>query len=80
MSAVLDTPGYMQITPSYNGAAHLEYGVYFKTGAASSSACGASSLILYAPFSTSFTLVYNSNAANRFGAVTIAVIKLTKEA
>lgn len=79
-SAVLDTPGYMQITPSYNGTAHLEYSVYFKTGTASSSACGASSLILYAPFATSFTLTYNSNAASRFGAATVAVIKLTKEA
>ena len=80
VSTVLDTPGYMQITPSYNGMSHLEYGIYFKTGTASSSAYGSNSIIIYVPSETNFTLTYNSSAKNRSGAATIAVIKLNKDA
>ncbi|HIZ55069.1 MAG TPA: collagen-like protein [Firmicutes bacterium] len=80
VSAVLDDPGYMQITPSYNGASHLEYGIYFKTNTVSSSAYGSNSIIIYVPSQTSFTLTYNSNVTSRSGAATIAVIKLTGDA
>ena len=78
VSTVLDDAGYMQITPSYNGMSHLEYGVYFKTNTASSSAYGSNAIIIYVPSQTSFTLTYNSNVENRFGAATVAVIKLTE--
>lgn len=81
VSTVLDDAGYMQITPSYNGTPHLEYGIYFKTNTTSSSAYGSNALIIYVPSQTSFTLTYNSNSAgNRSGAATVTVIKLTRDA
>ena len=30
VSAILRMPNYIQVTPYYNGAAHLENGVYFR--------------------------------------------------
>lgn len=79
VSTVLDSAGYMQITPSYNDTPHLEYGIYFKTNTASSSAYGSNSIIIYVPSQTSFTLTYNSNVENRSGAATVAVIKLNRD-
>lgn len=76
VSTVLDDAGYMQITPSYNGSSHLEYGIYFKTNTDSSSAYGSNSIIIYVPSQTNFTLTYNSNVGNRSGAATVSVIKL----
>ena len=79
VSTVLDNAGYMQITPSYNGSAHLEYGIYFKTNTDLSSAYGTSSIIIYVPSQTSFSLTYNSNVGNRSGAATVTVLKLTRD-
>ncbi len=79
VSTVLDNAGYMQITPSYNGSPHLEYGVYFKTNTSASSAYGSNAIIIYVPEQTNFTLTYNSNVTNRSGAATVAVIKLTRD-
>ena len=39
---------YMQITPSYNGSSHIEYGIYFMTGPDRSSAFGSVSFIIEA--------------------------------
>lgn len=80
VSTILDTAGYMQITPAYNGTPRLDYGIYFKTNTDSSSAYGSSSIIIYVPSQTSFTLTYNSNVSNRSGAATVAVIKLNRDA
>ena len=80
VSTVLDSAGYMQITPSYNGTSHLEYGIYFRTNTVFSSAYGSNSIIIYVPTQTSFTLTYNSNVGNRSGAATISVIKLKRDA
>lgn len=77
VSTILDTAGYMQITPSYNGAAHLEFGIYFKTNG-NASAYGSNSIIIQVPAQTTFTLTYNSDVENRSGAATIAVIKLNR--
>ena len=78
VSAVLDNAGYMQITPSYNGSAHLEYGIYFKTNVTSSSAYGSNSIIINVPMQTNFTLTYNSNVSSRSGAATISILKLNR--
>ena len=69
----------MQITPSYNGTSRLEYGIYFKTNTASSSASGSNSFIISVPSQTNFTLTYNSSVGNRSGAATVAVLKLNRE-
>lgn len=78
VSAVLDKPGYMQITPSFNGSAHLEYGIYFRTASGSSTAYGSNSMIIDVPAQTNFTLTYNSSVGSKSGAATIAVVKLKR--
>lgn len=78
VSAILEEAGYLQVTPSYNGTPNLPYGIYFKTGAAFSSAYGSNSIIIHVPAQTSFSLTCNSNVANRSGAATVSVIKLTR--
>lgn len=78
VSAILEEAGYMQVTPAYNGTSHLLYGIYFKTGAALSSAYGSNSIIIHVLEPTSFSLAYNSNVANRSGAATVSVIRLTR--
>ena len=75
VSALLREDGYMQITPSYSGMSHIEYGIYVKT-AAQTTAYGSNALILQIPEQTTFTLAYNSNVASVDGAATLAVIKL----
>ena len=62
VSGLFSTPNYMQVTPSYNGTAHLETGVYFATNADGSSACGSSHFIIRAPASTILTLNYSGSA------------------
>ena len=75
VSAILRDPNYIQVTPFYNGAAHLETGVYFATTANGSSAVGASSFILYAPEATAFSLTYNGPEDAREGTGTLTVLK-----
>ena len=79
VSAILEEAGYMQVTPAYNGSSNLLYGIYFKTGAALSSAYGSNSIIIHVPETTSFSLTYNSNVADRSGAATVSVIRLTRK-
>lgn len=78
VSALLSTAGYMQVTPYYNSAAHIEYGLYFMTPETGgrASATGDKSLILYAPTQTQFSLTFNSNAAATEGDVSIVIQKL----
>ena len=78
VSAVLDSAGYMQVTPFYNGTSHLEYGVYFRTAENSSSASGSSHFVIYVPSQTAFTLNYNSDVTDRSGAATVTVLKLNR--
>lgn len=80
VSAILATPGYMQITPSYNGSPHIEYGIYFKTGTNSTSAYGSNSIIIEVLQETFFTLTYNSNVSSSEGTATIAIVKLNRAA
>lgn len=78
VSAILDNPGYMQITPFYNGSAYLYYGIYFKTGSDKSTANGSSNLILDIPAQTVFSLTYNSDVRSTEGAATITFLKLRR--
>lgn len=78
VSSLLRTPGYMQITPFYNGDSHIEYGIYFKTGSNVSSAYGSNSLILAVPQQTRFSLTFNSDVSNTEGAATVTVLKLNR--
>lgn len=78
VSAVLDDAGYMQITPYYSGAPHIEYGAYFKTSTGASSAYVSNSIIIYVPEHTAFTLNYNCSTSSRSGAATVGILKLSR--
>ena len=78
VSVLFNSANYMQVTPSYNGAPHLETGIYFATRTNGSSACGSSFLILYAPSSTNFSLTYSGSAEGRDGQVTLTILKLRR--
>lgn len=76
VSAILRTAGYMQVTPSYNGAPHLEFGIYFKTAGDQASAYGSNSIIVSVPEQTRFSLAYNTNAVSMEGAATVTILRL----
>nr|WP_215532861.1 collagen-like protein [Solibaculum mannosilyticum] len=78
VSVILRTPGYIQITPTYNGLPHLETGVYFATPNNSSSAGGSAFIILYAPSQTTFTLTYSSLVTAVDGNVNLTILKLRR--
>ena len=69
---------YMQITPSYNGGPHIEYGIYFMTGEGRSSAVGSVSFIIAVPEETTFTLTYNSPLPGPEGSLTMVIFKLRR--
>lgn len=77
VSGLLAQPTYMQITPFYNGAAHLEYGVYFATdGPGRSSAVGSVPFIIEVPSATVFNLTYNSTISATDGTLHIVIFKM----
>ena len=78
VSSILRTAGYMQITPFYNGRSYIEYGIYFKTGSAASSAYGSNAIIIQVEEQTRFSLTFNSDVSNSDGTATIAVVKLNR--
>lgn len=78
VSTLYSETSYMQITPSYNGGSHIEYGIYFRTGEGLSSAFGAVSFIILVPEQTTFTLTYNSLVAGSEGTLTMVIQKLVK--
>ena len=69
---------YMQITPSYNGGPHIEYGIYFMTGEGRSSAVVSVSFIIAVPEETTFTLTYNSPLPGPEGSLTMVIFKLRR--
>ena len=78
VSAILRTEGYMQITPFYNSAAHLDQGIYFKTGSDSSSATGSTYFILYTPAQTRLNFTFNSPVSVIEGEISLTIVKLRR--
>ena len=78
VSATLNQPGYMQVTPSYGGAPHLEYGVYFATTVTGSSAVGSAHFILPAPSATTFSLTYSGSVPAQNGEVNLTFLRLRR--
>lgn len=72
------TAGYIQVTPYYNNAAHIDTGIYFKTGTDNSSATGSMHFILYATDTTNFNLTFNSPSAVIEGELSLTVVKLRR--
>ena len=78
VSGLFRTANYMQVTPFYNGTAHLETGIYFATSTDGSSACGSAFLILQAPSDTVFSLNYSGSANAIEGEINITILKLRR--
>ena len=78
VSCIFQKANYMQITPSYNGTAHLETGIYFATSTDGSSACGSAFIIVQAPSPTTFTLTYSGSADARNGEINLTIVKLRR--
>lgn len=78
VSVLFNSANYMQVTPYYNGAPHLETSIYFATRTDGSSACGSAFLILYAPAATELSLTYSGSAVGRDGQVTLTILKLRR--
>ena len=79
VSATLSQPGYLQVTPTYNGAARLESSVYFATTANGSSAVGSAFFIIQAPTPTSFFLTYSGTTTARSGEVNLTFLRLRQD-
>lgn len=78
VSALLRTPGYLQITPTYGGAPHVEFGIYFKTAGNQSSAYGSNAIVIEVPAATRFSLTYNGTGDAIDGAATLFLLKLRR--
>ena len=78
VSAIFATANYMQVTPFYNGTAHLEYGVYFATATNGSSATGSAHFIINATSETTFSLTYSGSADARDGEINLTFLKLNR--
>ncbi len=78
VSAIFRTANYMQITPSYNGSAHLDTGIYFATSTNGSSACGSAFLIIRAPAQTVFTLTFSGSGNAYDGQVNLTILRLRR--
>ena len=76
VSAVLETAGYLQVTPSYGGQGHLEYGVYGRTAADSVTVSGSASWILTAQEQVTLALNSSGSSATRDGALTLTILAL----
>ena len=76
VSAILETAGYLQITPAYNGRGYLEYGVYGRTGQDGVSVSGSASWIAVVPEETTLTLRADSDVQIRDGAMTMTILGL----
>lgn len=78
VSTLLTTDGYMQITPYYNNASHIEFGIYSRTGTAQSTAEGSTTFIIQVLSPTNFSLTFNSNSRATSGQLSLTIIKLER--
>lgn len=78
IAGILRDPGYIQVTPYYNGMPHLETGIYFATSADGASVSGSADFILQADSPTVFSLHYSGPQEVINGAVTITFLKLNR--
>ena len=79
VSCLVKGANFIQVTPFYNGAAHLEYGIYYMTSSESrSSAFGAVSMILEVPSDTMFSLTFNSSGEVTECTLTLTILKLRR--
>lgn len=78
VSALFRSANYMQITPSYNGAAHITGGIYFATSTNGSSASGSAFIIIPVPAQTTFSLTYSGSGNAIDGEVNLTILRLRR--
>ena len=78
VSVLLDEAGYVQVTPSYNGEAHIENGIYFSAPVNRSSAAGSVFMIVPVQEQTNFNLTFNSPVRAIEGEMTMTILKLRR--
>ena len=76
VEAVLNTAGYLQVTPAYSGQGQLQYGVYGRTADNSVTVSGSSSFIIAVPSATTLSLNINSDTTIRDGTMTMVILGL----
>lgn len=79
ISVLTPEPTYIQVTPYYNSQPHIEYGIYFMTGAGRSSAVGSVSFLIEAPSQTVFNLTFNSPTRVTDCTLTMVIFKLRRK-
>ena len=65
----------MQITPSYNGAAHITGGIYFATSTNGSSASGSALSSFQSPLKRHFPLTYSGSGNAIDGEVKSTILR-----
>ena len=78
VSALMKNAGYIQVTPSYNGSARLDTGIYDATTADGSSLGGSAFMIIKVTSPTVFTLTYSGSSSVNDGHVNITCLKLNR--
>ena len=79
VSVLLRTAGFIQVTPFYNGAVHIENGLYYALGTPErASGLGSISFILEIPTATVFSLTYNSPVESTEGTLHLTIIRLNR--
>lgn len=79
ISVLTPEPTYIQVTPYYNSQPHIEYGIYFMTGAGRSSAVGSVSFLIEVPSQTVFNLTFNSPTRVTDCTLTMVIFKLRRK-
>lgn len=75
---LLATPGYAQITPFYDGAPHIEFGIYAKTGDNNVTAAGSTTVIVGITSRSNFSLTFNSPVTNSEAQLTLSIVKMER--
>ncbi len=78
VSMLLATPGYAQITPFYDGAPHIEFGIYAKTGDNNVTAAGSTTVIVGITSRSNFSLTFNSPVTNSEAQLTLSIVKMER--
>lgn len=78
VSSLLSAGGLMQITPSYLGASHIEFGIYSRVANARETVSGTVDMILNITEDTDFTLTINTSVTNSETQLTMSIIKLNR--
>lgn len=78
VTALLRTPGFIQITPVYNGASHIEFGAYDNTSVNNEASIGTNTFIIEVSAPTTFFLQFNSPSIATDGTLSLIIHRLLR--